>query len=107
MVLGELYGFVSHVIRAEDNEFGTLGDEAFAELGYRCARTVCRIRLVDVHELGTWHFCQDILQAVIVCLAPAVVVVRTDHNEANGEIGPCRGGCTLGKGTRDRHEGDS
>ncbi len=97
MGLGELIGLVGEVVGAEDHELGALGYQAFGELGYGGAGTVGGVGLIDVDELGAGDLGEDVLHAVVVSLAPAMVVVGADHHEADGKIGAGGGGGALGE----------
>ena len=87
---GELHRLVSHVVRAEDDELCSLRNEAFAKLGNGGPRPVRGVGLVDVDHLCARHLAHEVLDPVVIGLAPTLVVVRSYHHQPDGQGAGCR-----------------
>jgi len=104
VLIGKFECLVLHIIRVEDDHLGTLVHELHCELGGSLTG-IGRGTGVDIFQVkhfGAWKILFHVQTGIVMCLAPALVVMCTDHQDAENE----RLGGRLGDGNR-RLRGDN
>ena len=90
-LLGGFAAAVLHVVRAGDNQLGALAHEVFHDLGNGQTGAISRIDLVQVDHLRSGKLFFNVLATFKVSLAPTLVVVRTNHQQAENVVIGCHG----------------
>ena len=76
-----LTGTVFHVVGVGDNQLGAFFHHIVNQLRNGDSGTICRIDLVNINHLAARHHFFDILGAIIMGLAPAMVVIGPDKKQ--------------------------